>query len=1093
MKSKRILAIVGVLALVLAGTAWAVTIDTFTPLTPNGVVTALTGTVNVDYAIPYTFTNVQFGGNATLVGSILRGSNNVTPTDVRVRLFAGEGDTFALRPLGGGAGKMYGVVPTVVASTTQTPNLNDQLRTVINAADTDHLPSLSTGTVLVAGANGNQPIWATDATGIYNTGRYGTFVEHGTFAVTHRNSLGLAGVVLVGDTGVEPVLTIRDTNAIMFGQYETGGQLANQPLVFARNIVRDEPATAVKGVVDIGKTGSVPQELYFVDGAWQSLGATGAAVLTAGNGEFNQGYATFAYISGSSGTVRSDGTDFVANSTYPNAASLVANAAGDPRPGWPLGITASARPFYFATLVKRGGGDLIIGSDSTKNPITQASANQGTATGSYPGAAYFGGTEVEGGLVKVDGGTANTDIDRYKGALGATWQKNTLNTYFANTVFVTGSLNNNDSATATAATPYIYDTGTDSTGDATPGAANANGVKALHNPLTLTNDGSVIVNRSQVFTFFRGTEDTSFEAKEFIQDGESLRPEVHVRLAKQHSNFSGKLTGSFDLVLDSMETRSLLNANSTSNPSNPTFYNRPGADVNHIAQARLTLDNTDNNIYGRTLIADGVLAVAGQGSIGQGIGLQVGETNGGSGTNAVARTEAGSVATFVGISSDKFTIPVRVESIKNNVLVAPSNALFDRNGALAAERDAVTTYADVTIDGGVEINPRAVHSIHAGIAAVPLWSGETNTLDTWLGTVRFGVSPDVYAFTGTTLDHTRILISNGTLFLGGYPVGVGGTKPFGEIFIRQDAGLSLEDGVNDFSDTLDVAVEDNSRIRVYVTEDDVVSSRLAALQQDALFEARSINYSYLGTGDNNTDKRLTIQLDLSKLPVQHSLNAGSWIKVITSAIAPDFDNLHRRTPTGTGAYEDYKKVRIVDQDFRDLEDWAVADLDINTHSILVNVIKDFEREPVDPDQPSPNFTFEGTSTATADLISGTVKLVDDAGAPVVSTDVTVELFRTGVEQTSANALVTEITTTDETNGVAAYDFEPSDANLTAFEAGVTYVVRASAEGYTAATKSVTIPGGAPITGSSSSGCDAGFGVFALLAATGAVTLLRKKD
>jgi Synergist-CTERM protein sorting domain-containing protein len=1085
MKGKKFLALAAVLIIAFAGAAWAVSWTTLTPVGESSV-NALTGTVTVDYGIPAastpTITNVQFGGDATLIGSIL---SDIAGAPLRVRLFAGTGDTFTLRPLGGGAGvgKMYGMITggggTPPSTLIDTTNL---LRTVINAADTDNLPSLSTGTVLVAGANGNQPIWATDATAIYNNGRFGTFVEHGTFAITHRNSLGLAGVVLVGDTGVEPVLTIRDTNAIMFGQYETGGQLANQPLVLARNINRDAPATAVKGVVDIGKTGTVPQELNFVDGAWQSLGAAAIATLPAGNGngEYNQGYATFAY------TGRTAGIPNLSTGTGPSIpASLVTDGGGggnDPRPRWPLAlVTTNARPYYFATLVKRGGGDLIIGSDSTKAHIANG-ANGGTATGSYPGAAHFGGTEVEGGLVKVDGGTANTDIDRYKGALGATWQSNTRNTYFANTVYVTGSYGG----------ATIVD-GTTSIPNDTVAPEPVVQLKALHNPLTLTNDGSVVVDRSQVFTFFRGTEDTSFKANEFIQDGESLRPEVHVRLANQHSNFDGTVSGSFDLVLDSMET---FTAHTVTGVTAPTFYNAPAGagGIQHIAQARLTLGNTNNDIYGRTLIADGVLAVAGQGSIGRGIGLQVGEISGSSGADAVARTEPASEAIFVGLSTDKFTIPVRVESVKNGVLVATNTApLFNRNGALAAERDAVTTYADVTIEGGVEINPRAVNSSHAGIAAVPLWTNENNTLDTWLGTVRFGVSPDVYAFTGTTLNHTRILISNGTLFLGGYPVGVGGTKPFGEIFIRQDAGLSLEDGVNDFSDTLDVAVEDNSRIRVYVTEDDVVSSRIAALQQDALFEARSINYSNLGTGDGHADKRLTIQLDLSKLPVQHSLNAGSWIKVITSAIAPDFDNLHRRTPTGTGAYEDYKKVRIVDQDFRDLEDWAVADLDINTFTILVNVIKDFEREPVDPDQPSPNFTFEGAGTATADLISGTVKLVDDAGAPVVSTDVTVELFRTGVEQTSANALVTEIVTTDETDGVADYEFEPADAGLTAFEAGVTYVVRASADGYVAGTRSVTIPGGSPISGSSSSGCDAGFGIFALLAATGAVTLLRKKD
>jgi Synergist-CTERM protein sorting domain-containing protein len=1073
MKGKKFLALAAALVVAFSGVAWAVTF-TINDYVDEGEVTSLVGHNDDDYALSSVIaavpvagpvvTNAAFGGPATLTGNILQvNTTNAgnTGQDLRVRLFAPADDEFALSLMGGAAAanqKMYGVASVTNGVAVSAPNDVNLLRTVINTAETDDVPSRNRGTVIVTGANANAPLWNAGNNSVYNNGRLGTFVENGTFAVTHRNSLGLGGVALVGDDGVEPVLTIRDTTDITFGQTEVGNRIGNQPLVLTRNLERTNPAATVRGIVDIGGTTRSPQSLYFIDGLWQSVGGLPAA---------NQGYHTFAAAA--------------------NQAILEVNANNDPRPGWPLAIADAnaqpGRPRYFATLVKRGLGTLYIGSDSTKDHIPGVGGDTGSATGSYPGAAHFGGTEVEGGLLQVNGGTANNDVDRYKGSLGATWQSNARDTYFANTVYVTGV---NDGWDAANPDVTIRDV-TNGVANDNPGDAVAPEVKALHNPLTLTGDGRVEVDRTQVFTFFRGTEGTAFRAKEFTQAGESLTPEVHVRLAHQDSDFGGTLSGQFNLILDSMETFA---------PTGPTFYNAPagGANLTNIAQARLTLGNADNDVEGTTLVADGVLAVAGQGSIGS-VSLQVGETAQGNTAAALARTEARSAATFVGLSSDVFTLPVRVESTKNGLLVDGFNAaawagtpIFARKGALAAERDTVTRYSDVTIAGGVEINPRSVYPTFAYDQDNFTWLNEQDRLDTWIGVVQFGaVSPDVYRLTGTTTNKDRFLVSNGTLFLGSYPVGVAGNaNPFGEIRIRQSATLSIGDDVNDFSDYFDVAVEDNSRVRVIVHSGDITGSRIDALRGDALFKAREIDYTLLGTGDHNADRRLTIQLDLATL--EYSLKAGDWIKVITSDTSTEFNNLHRRTQTGTGAYEDYKKVRIVDEAFRDLEDWAVADLDIDSHTILVNVFKDFERTPETPPVVNPDFTFDAAGVvATTSEISGTVAVT---GAPV-SLDVTFELFRGGVEQTTA--LATQIDATDS-KGVAEYKFVPADAGLTEFGAGTTFVVKASANGYESSTRSVPIPGGTtpPVGTGGSSGCDAGFGAFALLAAAGAVTLLRKK-
>jgi Synergist-CTERM protein sorting domain-containing protein len=138
------------------------------------------------------------------------------------------------------------------------------------------------------------------------------------------------------------------------------------------------------------------------------------------------------------------------------------------------------------------------------------------------------------------------------------------------------------------------------------------------------------------------------------------------------------------------------------------------------------------------------------------------------------------------------------------------------------------------------------------------------------------------------------------------------------------------------------------------------------------------------------------------------------------------------------------------------------------------------------------------SAKTNDAISGTVKVQEIGGTAedvILNRPFDLKLFSVGAEEP-----VETLTTLDSGDtGTAEFSFAKPAAG---FGYGAAYYIVASPKADDTATPALveyrladfsTDPASSTVGGGSSSGgCDAGFGVFALLAATGAVTLLRKK-
>jgi Synergist-CTERM protein sorting domain-containing protein len=142
----------------------------------------------------------------------------------------------------------------------------------------------------------------------------------------------------------------------------------------------------------------------------------------------------------------------------------------------------------------------------------------------------------------------------------------------------------------------------------------------------------------------------------------------------------------------------------------------------------------------------------------------------------------------------------------------------------------------------------------------------------------------------------------------------------------------------------------------------------------------------------------------------------------------------------------------------------------------------------------PNVTAPLTLDVEGQKLTGKISYEVDSVATAASATVT--LYKGAVEDANVLTAITDavITATD------GYDLSIEASAVSAdfaFERDTTYTVTVAIAGsdhapwvFTASEATPTTP---PVTGGGSGGgCDAGFGVFALLAATGAVTLLRKK-
>ena len=540
----------------------------------------------------------------------------------------------------------------------------------------------------------------------------------------------------------------------------------------------------------------------------------------------------------------------------------------------------------YAELVKTGKGVLFIDPNGVGFGGPLAANWQNWA---IDGARHEGGTRIEGGTLIIEGGNATVWQDRYEGYLGSVWNKGAL-------VQTNG---------------YVANSATGDTG--------------IHNPLYMTNDSKLIVDRSQLFSFFRSTKDNEFTAKQFNLAGVNERPFIIVGLNREHSDFDGRMNGSFDLLLDSRQA---------------TVGQTAGTALANDGQPQLKLGYASNDIVGETYVHNGVLAVAGAKSIAY---KGTGSLNVGRNDDTAALFGARNKAVFLGLANAKFENPTFVTGFRtwkyNSGLAGGDNVTSD--GALAAVSGVKTSYKNVTIKRAMEINPQAVTenvAIAAGRNEAVIWTN-TNSYPTWDGTVAFGVdSGDVYRIGGNTTQPTQIAVSRGTWHLGNMPADMA-AGAFANVMLRETATLSLGKDVNDFSKTFDLQVDDDARVRVVLRESDLATSRAAALAKPAVFAVRTLDTTWLGSGEVNRDRRLAIQVDVSGLPTK-SLKKGQWIRVIGAQDAIRWNNLHFLRENSTTNYEDYAKVRPGFVGNVDLTNKVVAHMDENGYSILLEVTED---------------------------------------------------------------------------------------------------------------------------------------------------------
>ena len=641
------------------------------------------------------------------------------------------------------------------------------------------------------------------------------------------------------------------------------------------------------------------------------------------------------------------------------------------------------------------------------------------------GMFHRGGTVVDGGLLEVTGGLSANPVDHFRGALGKFWTK------------FEGSL-------STPVVPY----------DPRQYQGAVLNAGLIYNPLFINNDARVKVNRSQYFSDFNVAEKASFTANNYTLAAANYNPQIAVTLDRKYSKANGLLEGEFDLVVFS---------------SNPADANRPSNDpqnpaITNDAQAVLFINNPENKIFasGDTLVANGVLEIAGAKSIGGGK-VTVGATGN---ADRGFTTPAADLATFA--SSKTFTL-------ENETFTKGARA------ALAAERGATLSFKDVTMNGTLTINPGDVLN-HAVPFVAPLMPKN------WSGTVEFGAtssSDAVYRATGVMINPTNVFVDRGVWQLNSFPTPTAtqvanGENPFMDVTLVEGAALSLGKDVNDFRPYMDLIVNNDSRIRMVLRDSDIAATRADAMGKAPVFAAREINYKAIGYGEANRDKRLAIQLDPSQL-TGSTIKKG-WIKLVYSDNAVDWNAMHFLRENSDVNYEDYAKVRITWTTKSDIVKNAVAHLDENSYTILVEVGADVT-DPVNPDNPNPGKTDDLTTTLTPSATSVapgaevTVTLGEwtykGASADVVSEDVTV----TGgtIKTPLAGKKVVLTAGAEGTMTVTATSVLKSDPKVTG-------------KGTTSIT--VTKGGGSGKKSSSGGGCDAGFGGLAL--ALAAAFLLKRK-
>lgn len=719
---------------------------------------------------------------------------------------------------------------------------------------------------------------------------------------------------------------------------------------------------------------------------------------------------------------------------------------------------------HYLRLVKTGNGMMkIYGSAKDANLAGSAThatnASDASTHFALDGAFHRGGTTVVDGTLQVIAGAGAVDNDHFRGSLGKTW---------------------NGDVAKYQGSKYSY----------APADGHANFVKAtnhkdIYNPLRVEGKGKVIVDRSQFFDDFNIVKGGVFEADDYMVAGKKFYPQIAVFLHQKNSNVDGLLKGNFDLILNAS-----ADADSAANSLRPT--DDPKDDGLIDPRQAVLYINGENEIggyltggaSGDTLVSTGVLQIAKAKSIGAG---EV--TIGAEGAEAWDR----------GYTTQKIGVFAAAASFD-----LPNVTRGQKLGAAGAVNGATLTFKDISLlNRGIaktadfRINPRAVE---LGYGYQPSdKGGEDFTAavskdafhDSWTGTVAFGGTGS-WDVAGTMSNPTRVDVERGTLRLDSYPMSTSlipaNAEPFMHVFVWPEAVLALADGVRDFNvdkaHRMNLWVTDDSRINLVLNDSDIASSRADAMGKAPVFQAHEIDYTGLGAGQKDRDRRLVIQLDTSKLTNPKSIPAG-WVKAVFSTNAPQWNRLHFLRENSNVNYEDYAKVRIVWSNTSDLPEntKAVAHLDENSNTILIQFGANVT-DPVNPSKPTPPAEDKLTTT-----------LTPSATSVAPGAEVTVTLGEWTYKNASADVVSEDVTVT---GGTIKTPLAGKKVVLTAGAEGTmtvtaTSVLKSDATVKGSATTSITVTkgGGSGKKSDSGGGCDAGFGALALVA--GAAFLLRKKN
>lgn len=880
------------------------------------------------------------------------------------------------------------------------------------------------------------------ATGdVYTLYHGGTVQMGGTLGVTENNALGQRWVGVQGSRaeGRAPVFMVEGTDKLQLGE---GNDPANAPIFQPFFLIHDAAAATVG-------------ELRYVKLHADAIVAN----------------------SPSEGLWLHDGLD-----QRSNAGTMAGGAAlTDPDVFYSV---QDRQDREFVQLIKQGKGTLFINGDSDQLAAQGEGMQLLPSSGGFAayngyrlvdGAHHYGGTKVEEGVVQVHAGNATVGGDYFRGSLGKMW------------ITFQGS----ESVMSSPYDPAVFLLRS----TLTPVAV-INPDAHLYNPLYILNNAQVKVNRSQFFSDFNVAKDAMFYSNPYKLAGQDRVPQVAVTLDQNDSRAEGMLEGNFDLVLFSF-TNPANSRPATGNDQNPA--------ITHESMAVLHVTNPENKIYaqGETLVANGVLEIAGAKSIGGG-NLTIGATGG---NNLPDRgfqtpwvqTPAPNPQVFGGVATLAVTNSFMLE---NPTVGQPLGAVAVDDGKALTFKDIELQNTGLAENRSFRINPLAVR-LGTNYPKVVIdntepfftsFNDSRNLLsDKWRGTVVLGdTSNDVkYSFAGTKVRQTRIDVERGVLQLNAFPTKTADQEarkqdPYAHVYLWPKSTLSLAKDLNDFSPYLNVKVTRDSRIRVVLRSSDIVPTLDNARAKNAVFVADHIDYRGLGATDGDKDRRLVIEVDPTDLP-NKSIPKG-WVKLVYSLSGEAWENTHFLRNTSTGNKEDFKKVTVSWAGAADLPIKGVeVDVNQDQYTIYANFTEAISNPVVPGDKPSqpqpPKLEAPLTSSAS------TVK----PGADVTFTLGKWTYDGKDVEVENVKWMLDGVDKTADVDKDGKLTVK-AGANGTKLELKVTANVKGQADKMATLTSTVTVSDGStPPSDTKSSGgggCDAGFGVLGL--ALAAAFLLKRK-